>query len=216
MHSSHLLNFISIADYFGTFVFAISGAIAARNRSFDIFGVVVVATLTSLGGGTIRDMLLGLGPAIWIKQPGYLIIVLSAVTFAALLTKLYSEKIHTSMIYLDAFGLSIFTLIGAQIAMTAPGTTLPIIVIMSVITGVAGGVLRDIICNEIPLIFRQEIYASASAFGALLYYILFKAQTPTLICFTVPILATLTLRILSFQKKWSLPVLGTINLPKYK
>lgn len=202
-----MITSLTIADYLGTFVFAVSGALAAQKRAFDLFGVSVVAFLTALGGGTLRDLLLGVGPVTWIVQPSHLAIIVVAVFFAWLFHQVFTIKLQKSMMIFDAFGLAVFTILGAQAALSIPESTLPVVIIMSVITGVAGGVLRDIICNDVPLIFQKEIYASASAVGSLCYYALFSINVPALVCFVVPIFVTLFLRLISHQKNWTLPVL---------
>lgn len=206
--------YFTYADYIGTFTFAISGALAAQKRSFDIFGVIVVAALTAMGGGTIRDMVLGIRPVTWVTEPIYLSFILLAVASVAIanMFSIFSRNtMKNSLVFFDAFGLAVFTIIGAQVAMQHPDHTFPVVVVMGVVTGVAGGVLRDIVCNEVPLIFQKEIYASAAALGAAMYFVLVYLDSPPLLALLVPLLSTLGLRLFSHYLNWSLPILRSIE-----
>lgn len=151
-------------------VFAISGALAAGRKSLDLVGVVVIATVTAIGGGTLRDLLLDRRP-FWIGDPAYLYVIIAA----ALLTVVWSRRWRPperGLAVADALGLALFTISGARIA---EGAHLPaiVVVIMGTMTGVAGGVLRDVLTAEIPLIMRRgRIYATAAMFGAAVYLVL--------------------------------------------
>lgn len=151
-------------------MFAISGALAAGRRSLDLIGVVVIATVTAVGGGTLRDLLLD-RTVFWIADPAYLYVSL----IAALLTVLYARYRHPPdrlILYADALGLALFTISGAQIAQNL-GHGGIVVVIMGASTGVAGGLLRDVLCAEIPLILRRgRMYASASIAGVVAYLLL--------------------------------------------
>lgn len=200
------LNYLSFADYLGTFTFALSGALAAQKRSLDVFGILVVAFCTAIGGGTLRDLCLGIRPVTWIVEPSYLFIIALASACALLVRNLSSLVFIKSMVFFDAFGLAVFAVIGAQVAMSQTNLSFPVVVIMGVVTGVAGGMLRDIICNEVPLVLQKEVYASAAAVGASLYYGLSHYGFSEFISLTIPILTTLALRIYSLYRNWSLPV----------
>ncbi len=134
-------------------MFAISGALTAGRKSMDLFGVVVVAVITAIGGGTVRDVLLDAHPVFWIQDPTYLIVILAA-TAATLLYARFRRPPQASLLVADAFGLAVFTFIGAQMAYSA-GVSDLIVVLMGTITGVAGGVMRDVLCAEVPLILRR-------------------------------------------------------------
>jgi uncharacterized membrane protein YeiH len=157
-------------ELLGVAVFAISGALAAGRRSLDLIGVVVIATVTAVGGGTLRDLLLD-RTVFWIADPAYLYVSL----FAALLTVLYARFRHPPdrlILYADALGLALFTISGAQIAENL-GHDGIVVVIMGASTGVAGGLLRDVLCAEIPLILRRgRMYASAAIAGVVAYLLL--------------------------------------------
>ena len=163
--------FIQVLDYLGVMVFAISGSLAAGRKSLDLIGVVVIATATAIGGGTLRDLLIDRHPVFWIEQPVYLWVTLAT----ALLTVTYTRRFRPpdrSLAYADAGGLALFAISGAQIAEQRglPATT---VVLMGTLTGVAGGVLRDVLTAEIPLIFRRRrFYATAAIAGVVLYLVL--------------------------------------------
>ncbi|MGD8832270.1 MAG: trimeric intracellular cation channel family protein [Pseudomonadales bacterium] len=151
-------------DFFGVFVFAISGALAADRRGMDLFGFVVIALLPAVGGGTVRDIILG-APVFWVQDPTYLWLVVAAavLTFAAARQILRVER---WLLWADAVGLSVFCVAGAAKSLALTGS-LVISVFMGVVTAVLGGIVRDTVCNEIPLVLRQDIYATAAFAGAL-------------------------------------------------
>jgi uncharacterized membrane protein YeiH len=152
-------------DLFGVFVFAVSGALSAGRKQMDLFGVIVIAIVTALGGGTLRDIVLGLQPVSWIDQSIYIYVAVGA----ALLTFLAARFItipHRSLQVADALGLAVFTVLGTQTALNMQLDWL-IAVMMGVISAVFGGVIRDVLSDEIPLILRGDIYATASFAGAL-------------------------------------------------
>jgi uncharacterized membrane protein YeiH len=159
-----------LLDLFGVAVFAISGALTAGRKSMDLFGVVVVAVITAIGGGTVRDVLLDERPIFWTVDPTYLIVILAAAA-ATLLYARFRRPPRASLLVADAFGLAVFTFIGAQTAYSA-GVSNFIVVLMGTITGAAGGVMRDVLCAEVPLILRREVYATAAIAGATVYVVL--------------------------------------------
>src|SRR5438874_8214272 len=142
-------------DLGGVAVFAVSGVLAARNRGLDLLGVVVIAASTAIGGGTLRDLLLNRHPIFWITDARYLIVIIAS----ALLTVGYvwlRPPPENALLVADAFGLALFSLSGAQVAETAQCTPI-IVVLMGTMTGVAGGILRDVITAQVPLILRRDI-----------------------------------------------------------
>ena len=158
--------FVQILDFIGTFAFAISGIRLASAKRFDWFGAYVVGFVTAIGGGTIRDLLLDVTPG-WMTDPIYLIC-----TGLALLWVIFFGKhlihLHNTFFIFDTIGLALFTVVGVGKSL-ALGYPFWVAIIMGSITGAAGGVLRDIQINEVPLIFRKEIYALACVFGGLVY-----------------------------------------------
>jgi uncharacterized membrane protein YeiH len=153
-------------DLFGVFVFAISGALAADRRGMDLFGFVVIALLPAIGGGTVRDIILG-APVFWVQDTVYLWLIGGAalVTFVAAPVL---QRVGRLLLWADAIGLSIFCVAGAAKSYALTGSP-EVSVVMGVVTAVLGGIIRDVVCNEIPLILRQDIYATAAFIGALTY-----------------------------------------------
>lgn len=157
-----------VSDLFGVGVFAVTGALMAGRKSMDLFGVLVIAIVTALGGGTLRDVILDNHPVSWIRNDTY-ILVAALAALATVGWVRFTRPIHeTGLLVADAFGLAVFTVIGTEVALQG-GTPVSTAVIMGVMTGVAGGVMRDVICNEIPLIFQKEIYATACIAGSLVF-----------------------------------------------
>lgn len=157
-------------DLFGVAVFAVSGALAAGRKSMDVFGVMVISIVTAVGGGTIRDVLLDNRPIFWLDDMNYLLVILAAAALTLLYTR-FRRPPRNSLQIADAFGLALFTIVGARIAQDSGAPDL-IVVVMGAITGSAGGLLRDVLCAEIPLILRRDIYATASIAGGAIYVLL--------------------------------------------
>jgi uncharacterized membrane protein YeiH len=152
-----------LLDLFGVFVFALSGAMAADRRRMDLFGFVVIALLPALGGGTLRDVIID-APVFWLADPAYLLMAM----LAAVLTFTAANAIHRAadwLVWADAVGLSVFCVIGAEKTLTL-GFGPVNAVLMGVMTAVVGGIIRDVVCNEVPLILRRDIYATAAFAGA--------------------------------------------------
>lgn len=172
---------IYLLDMFGVAVFAISGALTAGRKGMDLFGIVVVAIVTAVGGGTLRDVLLD-RQAFWISDPTYLLAILAAAAVLLVYTRFFRPP-DGSLLVADAFGLSLFTITGAQTAELS-GVPAPIVIVMGAMTGVAGGAMRDVLCAEVPLVLRKEIYATAAIAGATLFVVLTRFEVPGTI--TVP------------------------------
>jgi uncharacterized membrane protein YeiH len=190
-------------DLFGTAVFAVTGALAAGRKHLDIFGVVVLSLATALGGGTFRDMALGSRPVFWVFDPLYVIIA-AAVSLGTFAVARFHRLPEGLLQVADAFGLAVFTVIGAEraLANNAPAV---VAILMGVVTGVAGGMIRDILSGEVPLILRREIYATASLLGAAVFVGL-DAICPTQCPGTwVGAAATLGLRLAAIKWDLSLP-----------
>ncbi len=155
---------LSLFDLAGVAVAAISGALAAGRRRLDLLGVAVVATVTAIGGGTLRDVLLGRHPVAWIAEPDYLSVILASAAATMVYTRFRAPPARALLIA-DAFALGLFTMTGAQIAERA-GLSGLLVIVMGTITAVAGGVVRDVLCTEVPLVMRSgSLYASASIAG---------------------------------------------------
>ena len=191
-------------DLFGVAVFAVSGSLAAGRKRMDVFGVVVLGLVTALGGGTLRDTLLDSGPVFWINDPVYLLV---AVTFSLL--TLVTAKIFTThrmgLLVSDAFGLAIFTAIGTVAALNITDSK-SVAMVMGVMTGTAGGIIRDVLSADVPLILRKEIYATAALCGSFAYVILNSLGLPGTPCLIVSVTVTLSIRLAAIHWGFSLPV----------
>ena len=198
-------SFVTILDFVGTFAFAISGIRLASAKRFDWFGAYVVGLATAIGGGTIRDLLLDVTPA-WMTDPMYLICTAFAMFFVILFGK-YVIRLNNTFFIFDTIGLALFTIVGFSKAYTL-GYPFWIAIIMGSITGAAGGVLRDIFINEIPLIFRKEIYAMACVVGGTAYWICELAGMHSYGCQVIGGMSVFITRILAVKYKICLPILS--------
>jgi uncharacterized membrane protein YeiH len=160
------ITFIDIIDFIGTFAFAISGIRLASTKQFDWFGAYVVGAATAIGGGTIRDIMLDV-PLFWMHDPFYLICTGLALLWVIIFRK-YLIRMHYTFFVFDAVGLALFTVVGIQKTIEC-GLPLWVGIIMGTMTGAAGGVIRDVLINEVPLIFRKEIYAMACIIGGVVF-----------------------------------------------
>lgn len=191
-------------DLAGVAVFAASGVLAARDRDLDVIGVIVVAAITAIGGGTLRDLLLDRHPIFWIADTTYLVVI----TAAALLTVAYVRlrpPPGKTLLVADALGLALFALSGAQLAEAAQAPAL-IVVLMGTMTGVTGGVLRDVITARVPLILQQEIYATAAIVGVAAYLVLQKIGVPQPAAFWAGMAVVAALRLVAIRWGLHLPV----------
>ncbi|MGA4636613.1 MULTISPECIES: trimeric intracellular cation channel family protein [Pseudomonas] len=193
-----------LADLFGVAVFAITGALMAGRKSMDLFGVLVIAIITALGGGTLRDVILGNHPVSWIRDDTYILVASLAAVGTVLWVRLTRPINETGLLVADAFGLAVFTVYGTEVALQhqVPFSTA---IIMGVITGVAGGVMRDVICNEIPLIFQKEIYAIACVAGSLVFIAMLHLGLPRWLDTGVAMLVVLGTRLAAIRWGLSLP-----------
>ena len=166
-----------VLDLFGVAVFAASGALAAMAAEFDLLGVLVLASITAVGGGTLRDVLLNRHPIFWIKDSGPLLTVIGATVLTLLWTHFFQVPTNALLIA-DALGLALFAISGAQVAEKA-GCQPLVVVIMGTLTGAGGGVVRNLMSARIPLILHRDIYASAAILGIAVYLLLQAAKVPT-------------------------------------
>ena len=186
------------------YAFAITGALMAGRKSMDLFGVLVIAIVTSLGGGTLRDVILDHHPVSWIGNDLYILVATLAAIGTVLWVRFTRPINERGLLIADAFGLAVFTVLGTQVAL-AQHVPVSAAVIMGVMTGVAGGVMRDIICNEIPLIFHKEIYATACIAGALIYIALQHFALGEGLAALVAMLAVLSIRLAAIRWHLELP-----------
>jgi uncharacterized membrane protein YeiH len=195
---------LDILGYSGTFVFALTGAFKARKYKLDIFGAAVVAFVTAYGGGTLRDLLIGIKPVNWINDNIALCLVLAGTIFTFLLKENVS-KFDKTIFYTDAIGLGFFTAWGIEIALQNSVNEVYALV-MGVITATFGGLLADLLCNAIPnLLKKGELYATACAIGGVAYLLLKKTPLDRNTSLVLCILIIVGIRIFSKRKRWSLP-----------
>lgn len=197
------MNLIYLLDLCAVAVCAITATLEARRRELDLFGVVVIAVISGIGGGTVRDLLLGRLPVYWIHDPVYVVVGMVAGTLTFFLGRRLRLPKNFFLVP-DAIGLALFTVIGTSIAMQL-GVPWLIAALMGVITGVFGGVIRDILCNEVPLIFRTDLYATASFAGALLLIALDSAGMPHSLAVLAAMLATVAIRLAAIRWHIHLP-----------
>jgi uncharacterized membrane protein YeiH len=191
-------------DLAGVAVFAVSGVLAARGRGLDLLGVIVIATITAIGGGTLRDLLLDLHPIFWITDSRYLIVILVSALLTIGYVRVRPAPVH-ALLVADALGLALFALSGAQVAEAAQCPPV-IVVLMGTMTGVAGGVLRDVITAEVPLILRRDIYATAAIVGVVLYLLLQAFGLERSWAFGTGMVVVVALRLLAIRWGLQLPI----------
>jgi uncharacterized membrane protein YeiH len=182
---------------------AMSGALAAGRRSMDIFGVSVIAFVTALGGGTVRDLILGRFPLGWTHHPEYIYLVIGGGLITVIIAR-YMHRLKRIFLALDAMGLVAFSLIGCDIALEMDYPM--VVVIMSgMITGICGGILRDVLCNQVPVVFRRELYAVVSLAVCAIFLVLRALGIDDDLNTAISFVGGLTLRLLAIRYSWKLP-----------
>ena len=182
-----------LLDLIGVAVFAVSGVLVAAHSGMDLLGGLALAALTAIGGGTLRDVLLNRHPIFWIRDARYLLIILLVALLSMLYLAYFPPPGHGFLIA-DALGLALFAISGAQIA-EAAGASWLIVVLMGTMTGTAGGVLRDVMSARVPLIFREDVYATAAIAGIVVYLVLQKLGTQRVVAVSVGVLVILAMRL---------------------
>lgn len=182
---------------------AMSGALAAGRRSMDIFGVAVIAFVTALGGGTIRDLILGRFPLGWTQHPEYIYLVISGGLLTTVIAR-YMGKLKRVFLALDAMGLVAFSLIGCSIALEM-GYANVVVIMSGIITGICGGIVRDVLCNQVPVVFQRELYASVSLAVCALFLVLRALGVDTDVNTAISFAGGLALRWLAIARGWRLP-----------
>ncbi|RBA28177.1 trimeric intracellular cation channel family protein [Flavobacterium tibetense] len=200
-----------ILDTIGTLVFAISGALTAMYKKLDLFGVYCIAFVTALGGGTIRDVMIGRTPVGWMLDIDYVFIITLGFLLSLIFNR-YLERLRISLLLFDTIGLGVFTLIGLEKGLEF-GLSPVICVILGTLTATFGGVVRDILCNEIPVLFRKEIYATLCIAGGILFFLLQEFAIPKEIISASVAVFIITLRLVAYKYNWSLPI-GTVFVKK--
>lgn len=206
-NSAEIFNLLELA---GTIAFAISGAMLAARQRLDWLGAVVLAVITAVGGGTVRDLLLGTTPVSWMVEPWPIFVAMATaavvIMFTPRMRRMLASSVGRGVDFADAGGLAVFTVTGADIALAA-GVTPVIAIMIGAITATGGGVMRDVLAGRVPLILTGEIYAVAALVGATSFVILLELGFDAAVVWWLPILLTFGLRVVAMQRDWSLPTL---------
>ncbi|UOQ85948.1 trimeric intracellular cation channel family protein [Gracilibacillus salinarum] len=198
--------------YIGTIAFAISGALIAIKNNLDIFGVILLGLTTALAGGVIRDIMIGNIPPTNLADPQYFLVSL----LACLITILFFDKLNRfehAIVFSDAIGLGVFTAVGANAAISLDYSEPFLIVAMGLVTGIGGGVLRDVFVREIPLVFRKEIYGIASIAGSISLILTYEFVAPSISLY-ICLIVTATIRMLAVKWKWNVPIVHKNSVAK--
>jgi uncharacterized membrane protein YeiH len=191
-------------DLLGVAVFAISGTLMAYRKNLDGFGVIVLASVTAIGGGTLRDVILDL-PVFWVHDESYLIAIFSAAFITIIWLRFQTTIPNRTLLIADAIGLAFVAVMGAQKALEH-GSSSMIAVVMGTITGSFGGLIRDVMCNEIPLVLRGELYATAAVIGATTYTQCLAFGVPIYPAMVISMVITLLCRLAAIKWNWHFPV----------
>ncbi len=196
--------FIYVLDLFGTMAFAVTGAFKAIEKKFDIVGIIILATMTGLAGGTIRDIIIGKVPPNSIADPIYIAItVATGIVIFLLFSRL--KKHWNLFLKFDAIGLGVFTIIGATFAYNIFGLNFLAIAFAGIVTAIGGGILRDVFVQDTPIIFVKELYASASFIGVVVFYFILVLDGSLYLATILGIIITTGLRMVAMKFNWNLP-----------
>lgn len=202
-----------IGEWIGTAAFAVSGAMVAINKKTDIFGVLILAVFTALGGGTIRDILIGHFPPRMFSNGKYVLLAILCALIVFVIARIFKERYiamekeieHINVVF-DAIGLGVFAVSGASIGMEAGfGGNMLLIISLGTITGIGGGMIRDVMIQEIPFVLKKHVYAVAAIAGALTFWMLTRAGMSRAVSYGAGWAATFVLRMLAMHYKWNLP-----------
>jgi len=191
-----------LLDIIGTMAFAMSGALTAINKKLDPFGVFIIAFVTAVGGGMLRDVLIGLTPVSWMRDLNYVYVICIGFVLAIVFRKKL-DRLRTSLFLFDTIGLGVFTLIGLEKGIVA-GLHPIICIALGTMTACFGGVLRDILCNEIPVIFRRQIYATICIIGGIIFFALKEMQLNDDVVYIGTSAVIIIIRLIAVKYKWSL------------
>jgi uncharacterized membrane protein YeiH len=194
-----------LLDIIGTVAFALSGALTAMSKKLDLFGVFIIAFVTAVGGGTLRDVMIGETPVGWMLDLEYVYVICIAFALALVFRKKF-ERLRTSLFLFDTIGLGVFTLIGLEKGINV-GLHPIVCIALGTMTACFGGVIRDILCAEIPVIFRKEIYATICILGGIVFFILRKFNLNNDVLYLISSLVIIIVRLMAVKLKWYLPTL---------
>lgn len=208
------MNLLYTLDLIGTFAFAVSGVLSAANKRLDLFGALIIGFVTALGGGTIRDLLLGMQPVGWIQNATYLYIIIGAAIFTFIF-KQWIITLRRTMFLFDTIGIGVFTVLGMQKALMA-GISPVYAILMGMVSAVVGGVVRDVLCNNIPLILKKEIYATVCLMGGILYFILDKGGVERIWSEWITVAFIVIVRVMVIRLELTMPQLRIQDKQKEK
>lgn len=194
---------LQIVFYIAITAEAMTAALAAGRRKMDWFGVCLLACVTALGGGTIRDIFLDHYPLFWVSNPYVLLLVCGAALLTIAIARIV-DRLRWTFLVLDALGLVVFTIIGCNVGLEMGAHPL-IVLIAGMVTGIFGGILRDVLCNDVPLVFRGELYATVSIVTGAIYYFGLAANIYPEVVIIAAIAVGFPLRMLAIVKKWEMP-----------
>lgn len=196
-------DFLHWLELLGVAVFALTGALAAARQKLDIFGFALLAAVTGIGGGTLRDVLLDIGPVFWIADPANIVVCIVVAT-AAFFVAPHLARGEKIILWADALGMALFCVLGAERALDSNASAL-VAIVMGVMSATFGGIVRDVLCAQVPLILRQEIYATAAAAGATLFVLLVALGAPESPALIAGFAAAFLIRGAALKFGWSLP-----------
>ncbi|MFP9138477.1 trimeric intracellular cation channel family protein [Devosia sp. XGJD_8] len=194
---------LDVIFYIATAAEAMTAALAAGRRKMDWFGVCLLACVTALGGGTIRDLFLDHYPLYWVRNP-YILLLVCGAALATIAMARVVDKLRWPFLLLDGLGLVVFTIIGCQVAIEIGAHPL-IVLVAGMVTGIFGGILRDVLCNDVPLVFRGELYATVSLVTGAIYYFGLMAGIPSDVVILAAIAVGFPLRMVAIIRKWEMP-----------
>lgn len=194
---------LSILFYIAITAEAMTAALAAGRRKMDWFGVCFLACVTALGGGTARDVLLGHYPLYWVKTPYVLLLVCGAALLTVVIARVV-DRLRWPFLLLDALGLVVFTIVGCNVALEMNVHPL-IVIVAGMVTGITGGILRDVLCNDVPLVFSKELYATVSIVTAVVYYAGIVSGLPADLVVLIALGVGFPLRVVALALKWEMP-----------
>ena len=205
MSSTEMNMFFQTIDILGTIAFAISGVLVAMNKRMDPFGVLIIAFVTAVGGGTLRDVMVGVEPVSWMRNMTFVYVIMASAVFAVVFRN-QIKHLRRSLFLFDTIGIGLYTVVGIETGLVA-GLHPIICIALGTMTACFGGVIRDILCNEIPVIFRKEVYATACILGGLTYFLLLQFLEDRNYLFIIAGLVVIIVRLLAVKFKISLPSL---------
>ena len=202
------MTIFTLLDFIGTIAFAMSGALTAINKKLDPFGVFIIAFVTAVGGGTLRDVMIGRTPVSWMLDIRYVYLIIFGFALAIIFRKKL-DRLRKSLFLFDTIGLGVFTLIGLEKGIIF-GLNPVICIALGTMTACFGGVIRDILCNEIPVIFRREIYATICIFGGIVFFALKQIEMNEDVLYILTSSVMISVRLLAVKYKWYLPALQRV------